>query len=106
MRFYVEYMGMGVALKPLGERWFCLHVTYFNQLVLDSAGQRQTLTTSIPGTKRAEASGRSCPLAGKADICRVREQLRKNFRKRYFFLIPSPDQIARPRGKVPDWAPE
>src|SRR6476646_4396544 len=22
MRFYGEYMGMGVALKPLGERWF------------------------------------------------------------------------------------
>jgi hypothetical protein len=22
MRFYREYMGMGVALKPLGERWF------------------------------------------------------------------------------------
>jgi hypothetical protein len=22
MRFYDEYMGMGVALKPLGERWF------------------------------------------------------------------------------------
>jgi hypothetical protein len=22
MRFYEEYMGMGVALKPLGERWF------------------------------------------------------------------------------------
>jgi hypothetical protein len=24
MRFYGEYMGMGVALKPLGERWFTL----------------------------------------------------------------------------------
>jgi hypothetical protein len=22
MRFYGEYMGMGVALKPLGDRWF------------------------------------------------------------------------------------
>jgi hypothetical protein len=22
LRFYTEYMGMGVALKPLGERWF------------------------------------------------------------------------------------
>lgn len=24
LRFYEEYMGMGVALKPLGERWFTL----------------------------------------------------------------------------------
>ena len=24
MRFYGEYMGMGVALKPLGDRWFTI----------------------------------------------------------------------------------
>ena len=44
MRFYGEYMGMGVALKPLGERWFTVRF----QAVIDALDQGRSTALQKP----------------------------------------------------------
>jgi hypothetical protein len=61
MKFYGEYMGMGVALKPLGERWF---TTRFRRVMdagdgNDAALQKPTEGNPILPWKNWDSSWRN-----------------------------------------------